>query len=387
MLAERGGDPDLAPFVGSAHLGEALLVLGPDGRPRLAYLTEMERDEAAVTGMDLLGPEQLRVRSLLKEGATNAGLWAAVAERALALSDLSPQRLALAGRQGAGVVAAVCERLVAGGWKPIDGGEALRRWRRAKTARELAEIRRAATGAVAAIKRAAELLAAATPRRRELWLEGERLCVRRLRLAAARELAERGLDQPHGSILAAGGVAGVPHSQGSSEHLLKAGEPLVVDVFPRGLLYADCTRTFCFGQPPAALMGAHAEVLGALQAAQREARPGARGWDLQQRVCDRFAAAGWPTPIDAPGSTRGYVHGLGHGVGYELHELPSFRREAGEEGRLAAGDVFTLEPGLYAPEAGWGVRLEDLGWLGPEGFERLTPLPYELDPRAYRSTQ
>jgi Xaa-Pro aminopeptidase len=50
---------------------------------------------------------------------------------------------------------------------------------------------------------------------------------------------------------------------------------------------------------------------------------------------------------------------------------------------LGVGDVFTLEPGLYEPGEGWGVRVEDLYWLGPDGMERLTELPRELDPRVY----
>jgi len=84
--------------------------------------------------------------------------------------------------------------------------------------------------------------------------------------------------------------------------------------------------------------------------------------------------------------TRGYVHGLGHGVGFELHEAPSFRASAGpKEGVLELGDVFTLEPGLYDPEEGFGVRLEDLVTLGEGGLENLTPLPYALDPRDWVS--
>ena len=80
----------------------------------------------------------------------------------------------------------------------------------------------------------------------------------------------------------------------------------------------------------------------------------------------------------------GYVHNLGHGVGLDLHEQPTFKKVSGAEGVLRAGDVFTLEPGLYHPEQGFGIRLEDLVRFGPEGeLENLTPLPYELDPRAY----
>ena len=72
-------------------------------------------------------------------------------------------------------------------------------------------------------------------------------------------------------------------------------------------------------------------------------------------------------------------------MGFELHELPSFRPKT-ENGRLTEGDLFTLEPGLYEPgegSAGFGVRLEDLCFLGAEGLEILTPLPYALDPREW----
>jgi Xaa-Pro aminopeptidase len=80
----------------------------------------------------------------------------------------------------------------------------------------------------------------------------------------------------------------------------------------------------------------------------------------------------------------GYVHNLGHGVGLDLHETPIFKKVSGAEGVLREGDVFTLEPGLYHPEQGYGVRLEDLVRLDEDGrLENLTPLPYELDPRAY----
>jgi Xaa-Pro aminopeptidase len=104
-------------------------------------------------------------------------------------------------------------------------------------------------------------------------------------------------------------------------------------------------------------------------------------WELQEMTCSFFAAAGMPTPISDPGTTRGYVHGLGHGVGFEIHEYPSFAESAGAEGLLERGDVFTLEPGLYDKEAGFGVRLEDLYLATGEGIENLTPLPYDLDPR------
>jgi Xaa-Pro aminopeptidase len=175
----------------------------------------------------------------------------------------------------------------------------------------------------------------------------------------------------------------VPHNQGDAHRPLRAGEALVVDLFPKGLLYADCTRTFCVGEPPPALRAAHAAVEKALRRAHAGCRPGALGSSLQEAACRQLARRGYPTPISHPGTTVGYVHGLGHGVGHELHEYPSFRARAGEDGVLQRGDVFTLEPGLYDPAAGWGVRLEDLCRLAGDRLENLTPLPYALDPRAW----
>jgi Xaa-Pro aminopeptidase len=108
-----------------------------------------------------------------------------------------------------------------------------------------------------------------------------------------------------------------------------------------------------------------------------------RAWSLQEAACRLLARRGYATPISHPGTTSGYVHGLGHGVGHELHEYPSFRPESAEDGVLRRGDLFTLEPGLYEPAAGWGVRLEDLCRMGAAAPELLTPLPYALDPRAW----
>jgi Xaa-Pro aminopeptidase len=204
-----------------------------------------------------------------------------------------------------------------------------------------------------------------------------------VRHEVAAALAAHGLEQPEGNIVAAGADGAVPHTSGRDERVLRAGESLVVDLYPKGGLFADCTRTFCVGRAPQALVEAHAAAHEALVAAHGSALPGERGWTLQEAACAMLAAKGWPTPITQPGATRGYVHGLGHGVGFELHEYPSFRRNAGPEGTLAVGDVFTLEPGIYDPEAGFGVRLEDLVALGPTGPEVLTPLPYALDPRAW----
>jgi len=92
-----------------------------------------------------------------------------------------------------------------------------------------------------------------------------------------------------------------------------------------------------------------------------------------------FETAGYPTARSkAAGSVLqdGFFHGLGHGVGLEVHEAPNLGRVADD---LVAGDVITIEPGLYRKGYG-GVRLEDLVLVTEDGYENLTDFPYDLDP-------
>ncbi len=384
VVAGSGRDPLIAPFVGSAHLGTCFVLAASARPPLLAYWSPMERQEAASTGLDLLSPEALDVVRWARQASGEDELWADVLAQAFRLAGLGPGRLALAGHADAGDLHAACLRLEQHGWHFAPGAELVARLGKRKSPAALAEIQRTAAGTMKAFEMVAELLAAAETVRGELHLEGRPLSVGRLRGAVAMVLAAAGLEQPHGSLLAAAEEGAVPHNTGSDQRLLRAGESLVVDLFPRGSMYADCTRTFCVGEPSAELAAGYRSVRAAIELAESLAVEQADCWQLQEAVCAHFAVAGHPTPLSDPGATRGYVHGLGHGVGFEVHELPSFRREAeGASGQLEVGDVFTLEPGLYEPEAGWAVRLENLYHLGPDGLENLTPLPMLLDPREW----
>jgi len=404
IVAGSSRDPDLAPFVGPVHLGRAFLVLAlPDGpgspaSETLAFLTPMERGEAGRTGLALLTPADLDVDRLLEERPEPARFWGAVLVRALELSAVPRGRVALAGHLGAGLAVAFARDLEDAGYELTEGHEVVRRLRQRKRPAEIEGIRKAARGTVAAFRRVAQVLASAevggdgggdgggkgAALSWPLSWNGEPLTVSRLRQEIVHELAEHGLEQPEGNIVAPGGEGAMPHSIGTEGRRLRSGESLVVDLFPRGQMFADCTRTFCVGEPPPALARAHGLVLEALRRAREGVRSGVRGWSLQEEACRLLGDAGFPTPISDPGTETGYVHNLGHGVGYELHEYPSFRKASGAEGVLGAGDVITIEPGLYDPEAGWGVRLEDLLVVGEDGIaEDLTPLPYALDPMSW----
>jgi Xaa-Pro aminopeptidase len=393
VLARTAQEPDLAPFVGAVHLGECQLVAPREGTAHLAYFTPMERDEAAATGFALLTPEALDLTRWASEAPEPADFLARVTAKSLELLGIAPGRLALAGYGQAGVIVAACNRLAKDGWTFVPGNGLVLAVRKRKTATELAAIRAASDATCAAMRAVASLLAAATVRDDQtLELDGEALKVARLRDEVAKVLSHHGCEQPKGNIIAPAEEGGVPHSTGTQDRVLRAGESLIVDLYPRGTLWSDCTRTFCVCAPSETLRHAWTAVRDALETAHLRVAPGVRGWDLQEVICALFEERGYATPISQPGTTTGYVHNLGHGVGFDIHEQPIFKKVSGAEGVLSEGDVFTLEPGLYdptppPPDTGYGVRLEDLVWLGPDGVESLTPLPYDLDPRAWSRSE
>ena len=97
---------------------------------------------------------------------------------------------------------------------------------------------------------------------------------------------------------------------------------------------------------------------------------------LQMRTCELFEELGHPTIRQDPLLQKGYVHGISHGIGLDIHELPSYR---GEQAALIPGVIFTVEPGLYYPEDGMGCRLEDSYYVNENGkIEVLADYPYDL---------
>jgi Xaa-Pro aminopeptidase len=139
------------------------------------------------------------------------------------------------------------------------------------------------------------------------------------------------------------------------------------------------TRTFVVGEPSQELVDYQRLVHEALQRSIEAVKPGVPGRDLYVMVCELFHEHGYPTGHHKRAGEvleNGFFHGLGHGVGLEVHEQPWLSRYPGE---LVEGDVITIEPGLYRNGYG-GCRLEDLVVVTEDGGELLTDYPYELQP-------
>jgi Xaa-Pro aminopeptidase len=170
------------------------------------------------------------------------------------------------------------------------------------------------------------------------------------------------------SIVASGPNAAVPHAV-PSDRRIQDGEVIKIDIGARSDGYcSDMTRTICLGEPrDPRLSELHAIVLEAQQHAEQHVRPGMTGREADALARDVISRAGY---------AEAFLHGLGHGIGLEVHERPSLSLSRGEE-PLEPGMVFSVEPGIYLP--GWGgVRIEDLVVLESTGARVLCHSPKNL---------
>jgi Xaa-Pro aminopeptidase len=189
-----------------------------------------------------------------------------------------------------------------------------------------------------------------------------------------------GATLPADVIVGSGAAGAVGHDPGSGP--LREGEPIIIDIWPiddESACYADMTRTFVLGEPSDELVEWHSLTQEALEATRAAVRPGANGRAIYDIACEIYEAAEIPTQRTKEAGEvlrDGFFHGLGHGVGLEVHEAPNLGRTGDD---LVPGDVITLEPGCYRQGYG-GVRLEDLVLVTEDGGETLTDFPYSLTP-------
>jgi Xaa-Pro aminopeptidase len=249
--------------------------------------------------------------------------------------------------------------------------------RAVKTDAEIEHIGDVQAANEAAMARAESLLAEATVEDGQLVLDGEVLTSERVTEEIEVALLREGcaLDE---TIVACGADAAEPHNRGSGP--LLAGEPIIVDIFPRSKAtkyHGDMTRTFVKGEPGDRAREWYELTHEAFEAALDAIEPGVTGEAVDDAVCDVYEDAGLPTIRSDPGEGTGFIHSTGHGVGLEVHEDPRLGQGADEE--LQPGQVVTVEPGLYDPEVG-GVRIEDLVVVTEDGYENLTDYPVEFRP-------
>lgn len=182
-------------------------------------------------------------------------------------------------------------------------------------------------------------------------------------------------------IFAQGRDAAVPHNHGTPEMPVQLGRSIVFDIFPKTAAgyYHDMTRTWCLGYAPDEVMAAWEQCKEIFDQVVAALAVGQTCSSYQAMTLDYFEAKGHPTLRTEPGGHVGYVHGLGHGLGLDIHEEPRLSLAAGNLRTLQPGHVVSVEPGLYYPERGFGVRVEDtVAFLEDGTLVTLTGYPYDL---------
>jgi Xaa-Pro aminopeptidase len=375
------GDTDRSPALRHevpVGISDPFLYLEVDGRRSVVTnALEDQRIAAVAPDIERLSDEGLGKDELIAAGRSGLELEWELCLRAiqeLGINDaVVPPEFPLA----------LADRLRHSGIALIPNEELFVERRRRKTSAELAGIRRAADAAMAAIAGAAAMLREATIRGDELWLDGELLSSERVRERMRDICSRAGAPAPSDiTVKPMGPHPDIGHAPGSGR--LPAHTPIELDLWPQDEesgCWADMTRTFVRGEISGEIASLHELVLEAHTQSCGGVRAGVSSRSVYDAACDVFEAAGQPTlRTKPPGETlrEGFFFALGHGVGLEIHEAPSFGRSSHEE--LLAGDVIAVEPGLVVSDLG-GTRVEDLLLVTDTGSENLTrECPYELTP-------
>ncbi|QLG63772.1 M24 family metallopeptidase [Halorarum salinum] len=254
----------------------------------------------------------------------------------------------------------------------LESTDAVTTARRVKADAEVDRLRRVQRAAVRGMERAEEVLYEAHAEGDEVVWNGGPLSTERLRRQVNGVLAAHGVRDAGNTVVGCGPTAADLHFTGLDA--IRPGETVLLDVSPRGPdgYYGDLTRTFAVDPEGGWERRAYVAVEAAREAALGELAAGVPASTVHEETAAELAAYGFRVDSDEVG----FVHSTGHGVGLSLHEGPSLPADA----ELEAGNVVTIEPGVYDPERG-GVRLEDLALVTDDGYELLGEYPFGLVPR------
>jgi Xaa-Pro aminopeptidase len=380
-------NPAMVYLIGGAHLTQAIL-LKKRGEEAVLFHMPMERDEAALTGLKTSSLGKYRITDLIKEYKGDV-LRAFVKRTKMMLEDmnLTEGRIALYGNYDAGasygLFSALSDALPKLKIIGEVGDSMLLQVRATKDETEVARIRHMGGITTSVVGKVAEYIGTHTVRNEMLVKkDGQPLTVGDIKSRINLWLAELGAENPEETIFAIGSEAGVPHTTGSPELPLRLGQTIVFDIFPceaGGGYYYDFTRTWSLGYATDESLRLYEDVYAVYKQIMDELEANVHCPAYQERTCELFEAQGHTTIRTNPQTQEGYVHSLGHGIGLNVHERPYFGTSATGADRTDPGTVFTIEPGLYYPERGMGVRIEDTVWVRPNGqIEILAEYPYDF---------
>ncbi len=380
-------NPPMVYLTGGGHMTQADIIQRVGEAPLLCH-APMEREEAARTGLRTLNYSKFPLNDRLKlsEGdrlAAHALLYKHIFEE----MNLIEGKVLVYGRTDAGkhyaLLNKLSELLPGLDFQGDLDDTVLLQAMATKEPDEIERIRDMGKRVVTVVSRVADFLTQHKVVDEVLTKEnGTPLLIGDVKSQINLWLAELGAENPEDTIFAIGRDAGIPHSSGTPSDPIKLGQTIVFDIFPcekGGGYFYDFTRTWCLGYAPEPAQELYQQVKSVYKQIVTELESERNAAHFQERTCELFESMGHATTRQDPAVESGYVHSLGHGVGLNIHEKPWFSREDDPTNALLPGSVFTVEPGLYYPERGLGVRLEDTYYVTPEGrFEKFVDYPMDL---------
>lgn len=344
----------------------------------------MERDEAAATGLPVRLASEFGWDAIFRDAPTAVDAHAEFFDAMLTGLRIDGP-VAFFGNIPVHLYLAAVEALEKRGRSVCrsNGDDLIQLARKRKDAREIEAIASVGERTEQVVDEVRAVLRSSKAEGERVVFDGRALTMGDLKEVVRSGIARRGLVEDHETILSHGRDAGVPHSRGDASMPVRPGVPIVLDIFPvdqQTGYFFDLTRTFCVGAIPDALRKIHADVLEAFELAAARMVPGTKASTYQNLVCDFFEARGYATARSNPATFEGYVHGLGHGVGLDIHERPSFSIAVPNDDRVEEGDILTIEPGLYFPDREIGVRIEDTFVVTATGVKSLARSSRALEP-------
>lgn len=375
---------DMAYMAGPLKITGGYLVKVRGEEPFLV-VGQMERDEAAKSGLRVSLFSEFGWEQILKE--RGSGVSARVEMIKRILEPASPKRVAFYGVGHIGDLAALIDALKQAPFEALFEEEhksLLNIARMTKDEEEINRIKEVSRKATEVFDRTVKLLSSCSVEEgEELVYKGEVLTIGVVKRFIKAWCDELDIDVSVEEVIFAQGYdAAVPHSRGTDHQVLKVGKTIVFDFCPcekGGGYFTDITRTFCVGRVDDEVRLVWRRVLDVQTRILSELRVGESAFRYDEICSSMFEEWGYATPRKKPGTQSGYVHGLGHGVGLQIHEPPYLSVSRRDRTPLAPGHVFTVEPGLYFPEKGFGVRIEDVVAIHQDGsVENLTPFSKEI---------
>jgi Xaa-Pro aminopeptidase len=381
-------NPYMYYFTGGGHVNHAAL-LKKRGEEPLLFCGDMERDEAAKSGLKVIPFSKYGGMELLKKVNGNVSLKKAMEYQAIFTeSGITKGRVALCGFYDVGSVLSDIQHFqklmpeVELVGEDKDDSVVVRAME-TKDEIETERIRKMGAITTEVVRMVEEYLTSREVREDEVLLreDGAPLTVGDVHSRIRLWTTERGAELPSGFIFAIGRDAGVPHSAGNPADIIQLGQTIVFDIYPAeagGGYYYDFTRTWSLGYAAPEAQTYYDQVMEIYNRVVENLDLNASFKDYQRMTCEYFESKGHETQLNTPNPKQGYVHSLGHGIGLNIHERPASNLAA-QDATLKPGVVVTVEPGLYYPERGMGFRVEDSFWVRPDGqFEKLAEYSYDF---------